>query len=237
MIRIAAAGDIHSSDKPRPEMREACARAAAEADVLLLCGDLTRHGKVEQAHGLLAELAGISIPVVAILGNHDFHSGQQRQIAAALRDGGLNVLDGESVAFSVNGASVAIAGTKGFCGGFGLRALPDFGEPILRQMYAQMIDEGMKLERALRAANGDVKVAMIHYSPITATLQGEDQQIWPFMGSSRLAEAIDAGGADIAFHGHSHYGVGRGTTPGGVEVHNVSMPLLKGCFAVFEVGR
>lgn len=236
MLRIAAAGDIHSSDRPRAEVAGAFARAGREADVLLLCGDLTRRGKPAQAESLLAEISGAGVPVVAVLGNHDFHSGEQEAIAAALRAGGVAVLDGDSVTFELDGVSVAIAGAKGFCGGFGIRQLPDFGEPVLRGMYLEMMNEAAKLERALRSAGGEIKVAMTHYAPIPATLHGEDQQIWPFLGSSRLGEAIDAAGAAVAFHGHCHYGVDLGTTPAGVPVHNVSMPVLKGHYAVFEVG-
>lgn len=236
MIRIAAAGDIHSPDTPRRDIAEACRKVSGAADVLLLCGDLTRRGRVEQAHTLLAELALVSIPVVAVLGNHDFHEGRECEIASVLREADISVLDGEAVTVSLDGVDVAIAGAKGFGGGFGIRALPDFGEPVFRQMYAEMSEEGVKLERALRLAEGEVKIAMTHYAPISGTLQGEDEEIWPFLGSSRLAEAIDAGGATIAFHGHSHYGVARGTTPGGVPVHNVSMPIVDGCYRVFELG-
>lgn len=236
VVRVAAVGDVHSPEKPRAEMIEAFAEVGDEADLLLLCGDLTRRGKVEQARTLIEELSGVSVPAFAVLGNHDFHNGRQDTIADVLRDGGVTMLDGESASATVGGTSVSVAGTKGFCGGFGIRALPDFGEPIMREMYALMMEEGVKLERALRLATGEVKIAMTHYSPIAGTLQGEDQQIWPFLGSSRLAEAIDAGGAAVAFHGHSHYGVRRGTTSGGVPVHNVSMPTLKEPCALFEVG-
>jgi len=235
MIRIAATADLHSGDKPRKEVAEACAEAAALADVLLLCGDLTRRGRASQAQTLLAELEEVKVPIVAVLGNHDFHSGEQEAIAATLREAGITVLDGDFATRTVDGARVSICGAKGFCGGFGIRALPDFGEPSMRRLYAEMIEEGVKLEAALRSADGDIKVAVTHYAPISATLQGEDQQIWPFLGSSRLAEAIDAGGADVAFHGHSHYGVDRGTTPEGVPVHNVSMPVIKGCCRLFEL--
>ncbi len=235
MARIAAIGDIHSGDRPRPNIVQRLIELDERADILLLCGDLTRYGRASQAETLLAELSGVSIPVVAVLGNHDYHHGEEGEIAHRLHSGGLAVLDGQAHVEDVGDERVGIAGVKGFCGGFGIRAVPDFGERILREMYQQMIDEAAKLERALRALDTPIRIAMMHYAPILGTLQGEDPQIWPFLGTSYLAEVIDARGADMVLHGHSHYGLERGMTPGGIPVRNVSMPLLKEHYAVYDI--
>ncbi len=235
LARIAAIGDIHSGDRPRPNIINRLIELNEQADVLLLCGDLTRYGRVSQAEGLLAELAQVSIPVVAVLGNHDFHHGEEEQIAARLREGGVTMLDGGTHVLTVGEERVGIAGVKGFCGGFGIRAVPDFGERILRDLYREMIDEAAKLERAIRSLDTPIKVAMMHYAPVLGTLQGEDPQIWAFLGTSYLAEVIDGNDVNMVLHGHSHYGVERAVTPGGVPVRNVSMPLLKHHYAVYEV--
>ncbi|RJQ53289.1 MAG: metallophosphoesterase [Actinobacteria bacterium] len=234
-MRIAAIGDIHSGDRPRPHIMRRLAELEGLADILLLCGDLTRYGRVSQAETLLAELSELTMPTFGVLGNHDYHHGEQEAIADRLNEGGMTILDGDGVTVTLGGEQIGIAGAKGFAGGFGIRAIPDFGEPILREMYREMIAEAGKLEHGLRMLQTKVKVAMLHYAPIVGTLQGEDQQIWPFLGTSYLADVVDGNGATVVFHGHSHYGVERGITPGGVPVRNVSMPLLKQHYVIYEL--
>jgi Icc-related predicted phosphoesterase len=222
-IRIAALGDIHFDGKSAGVLREVFAEIDRNADVLVLCGDLTTHGKAEQAEALIDELAGVEIPIVCVLGNHDFEGGAEDRVGEILRGRGIHVLDGEHVVIE----GVGFAGAKGFAGGFGRGALAPFGEPIIKAFAQAAIDEAIKIENALRNLATDTRVIVLHFAPIIDTVQGEPEYILPFLGSSRLVQPIDALGADVVFHGHAHHGSFEGRTPTGIPVYNVAQPLLR----------
>lgn len=221
-LRIAALADIHhgnSGRHPSPVFTD----VAAEADVLLLCGDLTDHGMPEEALGLVKELSGIKIPILAVLGNHDYHSNRQDEVRQILADGGVTILDGEAI--EVGG--VGFAGAKGFAGGFGRRTLGPWGEGIVKAFVQEAVDESLKLESALASLRTPSTVALLHYSPIEGTVEGEPPEIFPFLGCSRLEEPLNRYGVAAAFHGHAHRGSPRGATQTGIPVFNVSLPLLR----------
>jgi Icc-related predicted phosphoesterase len=222
-IRIAALGDIHFDGRSVGSLREAFADIDRNADVLVLCGDLTTHGKAEQAEALIGELAGVEIPIVCVLGNHDFEGGAEDRIAEILEGRGIHVLDGEHVVIE----GVGFAGAKGFAGGFGRGALAPFGEPIIKAFAQAAIDEAIKIENAMRNLATETRVVVLHFAPIVDTVQGEPEYILPFLGSSRLAQPIDALGADVVFHGHAHHGSLEGRTATGIPVYNVAQPLLR----------
>ncbi len=225
-MRLAAAGDLHYTAASRGALRRQFADLAQHADVLLLCGDLTDHGLPEEAEALADDLQTLPVPVVAVLGNHDFEGGKVDVVSEALRSRGVRVLDGESCV--VDG--VGFVGVKGFGGGFGRRALGPWGEDAIKLFVQEAVNEAMKLERALARLVPDTKVVLLHYSPIQETVEGEPPQIWPFLGSSRLEEPIDRYGAVVAFHGHCHHGAPEGHTRSGTPVYNVAMPLLRAAF-------
>lgn len=222
-VRIAALGDIHFDGRHVGALREVFAEIDRAADVLVLCGDLTTHGRAEQAEALIAELAGVEIPIVCVLGNHDFEGGAEDRIASILRERGVHLLDGEHIVI----ADVGFAGTKGFAGGFGRGALAPFGEPIIKAFAQEAIDEAIKIENAMRNLATDTRVVVLHFAPVIDTVRGEPEYILPFLGSSRLAQPIDALGADVVFHGHAHHGSFEGRTPSGIPVYNVAQPLLR----------
>jgi uncharacterized protein len=223
-IRIAATGDMHyDGSGPAGELREFFAEIDRNADILVLCGDLTTHGKPEQMRGLIEEMAGVQIPIVAVLGNHDHESGEVDAITDLLRHRNVHVLDGDYVVIE----DIGFAGTKGFAGGFGRGALAPFGEPLIKQFAQAAIDEGLKLENALRNLRTETKVAVLHFSPVVDTVIGEPEIIYPFLGSSRLAQPLDMVGATVVFHGHAHHGAAQGMTPGGIPVFNVALPLMR----------
>lgn len=224
-VRIAAIGDLHydgSSNAPG-SLRDIFADINRSADILALVGDLTTHGRPEQMKGFVEELVGVQIPIVAVLGNHDCESGFETEVAAILRDRGVQLLDGDHVVID----GVGFAGTKGFAGGFGRGALAPFGERIIKEFVQASIDEAIKLENALRNLGTDTRVILLHYSPIVDTVVGEPEMIYPFLGSSRLVQPLDTLGATVVFHGHAHHGSREGVTPGGIPVHNVAWPLLR----------
>lgn len=225
-MRLAAAADLHYTAGSRGALRRQFADIGSRADVLLLCGDLTDHGLPEEAEALADDLQGLAVPVVAVLGNHDFEGGRVDVVVEALRARGVRVLDGESCVVG----GVGFVGVKGFGGGFGKRALGPWGEDAIKQFVQEAVDEAMKLERALARLRKDPKVVLMHYSPIQDTVEGEPPQIWPFLGSSRLEEPIDRYGAVVAFHGHCHHGTVEGHTRSGTPVYNVAMPLLRAAF-------
>lgn len=237
-VRLAAAGDLHYKVGSRGALRRQLPDLRTEADVLLLCGDLTDNGEPEEASALADDLKAVGLPVVAVLGNHDFESGKEQVVSDILRDAGVRVLDGEGCTV----AGVGFVGVKGFGGGFGRRALGPWGESAIKHFVQEAVDESMKLERALSRLNREQRVVLLHYSPIQATVEGEAPEIWPFLGSSRLEEPIDRYGAVVAFHGHCHHGAPEGHTRAGTPVFNVAMPLLRARypgrppFRVFEVG-
>jgi Icc-related predicted phosphoesterase len=234
-IRVAAAGDVHSSEENRAELETAFRKVEGTVDVVLLAGDLTTHGETEQAE-LLADICRpLEVPIYAVLGNHDWHCNQVPEIVAVLDEAGVHVLERSWAVQEVEGATVGIAGTKGFVGGFPDSQLPDFGEPLLRQVYAETTAEVQALAAGLMAVSEcDYRVALLHYSPTTTTLGGEPRGIWPFLGSERLAGPILEHHPDVVLHGHTHAGSFEGFV-GPVPVFNVALPVLGRDFFVFEL--
>jgi Icc-related predicted phosphoesterase len=224
-VRIAAVGDLHCSrETAQGTFQPLFAQAAQAADVLALCGDLTDYGLPEEAHLLVQELkAAERIPVVAVLGNHDHESGQADQITQILTTAGIHILDGGSIELH----GVGFAGVKGYVGGFGRNALQAWGEPSLKQLVREASDEALKLERALARLRSVKRVALLHYSPILATVEDEPPAILPFLGSSRLEEPLNRYQVSAVFHGHAHHGRAEGKTTGGAPVYNVAMSLMK----------
>ena len=234
-IRVAAAGDIHAGEPLRERIERAFAGAAHEADLVLLAGDLTTHGLPEQAEVLADACSGIPIPIVAVLGNHDYHSGHSDEVTATLEAAGVIVLERSHVILEVGEVEVGIAGTKGFVGGFPGAEIADFGEPALRQVYAETTLEVEALERGLEEIAGCHKtVVLLHYSPLQDTLVGEPETIWAFLGSGRLAGPIGAHRPDLVVHGHAHHGTAHGAI-GEIPVHNVAVQVTGQDFVVFEL--
>lgn len=222
-VRIAAVGDIHCTRESRGMLHEVFVRATESADILALAGDLTDYGLPEEAHVLAGELAGAQLPVVAVLGNHDFESNAQAEVAGILKDAGVKVLDGDAVEIM----GIGFAGAKGFGGGFGAGALGSWGEPATKAFVQAALDEALKLETALARLRMEQRVVLLHYSPVARTVEGEPEPIYPFLGSSRLEEPIDRFASSVVFHGHAHHGSLEGATRGGTPVYNVSLPLLR----------
>jgi Icc-related predicted phosphoesterase len=233
MIRVAAVGDLHVGEDSRGLWAPVLRDLARDADVLLLAGDLTKAGGVEEAEVLAEELSAASVPTFAVLGNHDYHSDANATITHLLREVGVRVLEGDGVVVRVNGTRVGIAGTKGFGGGFAGACGSDFGEPEMKAFMRHTAKLADRLQQALAGLEADVRIALLHYSPIPATLQGERLEIYPFLGSYLLAEAIDRGGADLVLHGHAHAGSERGVTPAGIRVRNVAWPVIRAAYRVY----
>ncbi len=224
-VRLAALADLHCGKDSQGAFQPVFAQAARAADVLLLCGDLTDNGLPEEARVLVKELASAT-RVVAILGNHDYQSGKEEEVRQILTDGGVSVLAGS--ACEIYG--VGFAGAKGFAGGFGERALQPWGEPTIKRFVHEAVDEALKLETALAKLRTPNRVALLHYSPVRATVEGEPPEIFAFLGSSRLEEPLSRYDVDAVFHGHAHRGNLEGRTRGDVPVYNVSLPLLRRAF-------
>lgn len=222
-LRLAAIGDLHVNENQKAPYRELFQRISAEADVLVLCGDLTNFGKTSEAEILAEDLRACTIPVVGVLGNHDFECGQPEAVSRILHAAGMRVLDGE--AYEIEG--VGFAGAKGFIGGFGRHMLSAFGEPAIKAFVQASVDENLKLESSLRMLRTDRSVVVTHYAPVVETVEGEPEAIYPFLGSARIGETIDRfEGVKAVLHGHAHRGAPRGRTPGGVPVYNVARPVL-----------
>ena len=221
-IRFAAVGDLHCTKISAGTLRSFFAQAAEAADALLLCGDLTDYGTDEEAKVLAEELSVVQKPIVAVLGNHDFESGTPDHVREILTAGGVRLLDGEAV--EVHG--VGIAGAKGFAGGFGRGSLGSWGEAVIKQFVNEAIQEALKLESALAKLRTPQRVALLHYSPIAGTVEGEPVEIFPFLGSSRLEDPLVRYPVAAVFHGHAHRGTLEGRTVNGVPVYNVAKPLL-----------
>jgi Icc-related predicted phosphoesterase len=227
LVRIAAVGDIHLGGKGLdPPLQILFGQVSQHADVLILCGDLTDRGDPEEAKLMAKALAAVSVPIVAVLGNHDYECGKEAEVARILSDAGVHVLDGD--AHEVLG--IGFAGVKGFAGGFGRRALGPWGEPLIKQFVREALDEALKLESALGRLRTERKVAVLHYSPIAETVVGEPFEIYPYLGSSRLEEPLSRYPVDVVFHGHAHHGAPEGRTKDKVPVYNVSMVLLQQTF-------
>jgi Icc-related predicted phosphoesterase len=236
VVRIAAAGDVHASEATRERTEESFKRVESEADLVLLAGDLTTHGLPEQAEVLADACRGLEIPVCAVLGNHDLHEGRGDEVAAALADAGVNMLDRSSAVYELDGAEVGIAGTKGFAGGFPGSALPDFGEPQLRQVYAETSAEADAIARGLQEiAHCAIRIVLLHYSPTSDTLHGEPEGIWTYLGCDRLAMPIAEYRPDLVLHGHAHAGSFEGAI-GPVPVYNVAVHVTGRDFYVFNLG-
>jgi Icc-related predicted phosphoesterase len=235
-IRIAAAGDIHASEATRDRVGSAFASLDASVDLVLLAGDLTTCGDPQEAAVLADVCRGLEIPVCAVLGNHDWHLNRTHELVAVLTDAGVRVLERSSTRLDIRGQEVGVAGLKGFIGGFPDHVLPDFGEPLLRQVYAETTDDVEALARELVAIQGcDLRIVLLHYAPTTTTIEGEPRGIWAFLGSDRLAGPIAEHLPDLVLHGHAHAGTFEGFI-GRVPVYNVATYVTGRDFWVFELG-
>ena len=221
-MRIAALADLHFSPQSYDRIREAMNRLRDEADLLIIAGDVTNLGKPEEMESMLATFVRLRVPIVAVLGNHDFESGKQAELAKMMTAEGVKVLDGSG--YERDG--IGFAGTKGFIGGFGRGVLTAFGEPEVKAFVQSAIEETLKLERALSMLRTEKRIVVTHYAPIVDTVRGEPEQIYPYLGSGRLSEVIDRHQAILAVHGHAHHGTLEGKTTGGVPVYNVALHLL-----------
>ncbi len=222
-MRLAAVGDLHVKKTSQGTLQPLLSPVNTRADALLLCGDLTDYGLPEEANVLAQELrAAVSIPIVAVLGNHDYESGQHVEVCRILTAAGVKVLDGEALELG----GLSIAGAKGFAGGFGRATLGAWGEPATKHYVQEAIDEALKFEGALARLRTTRRVAMLHYSPIRATVEGEPLEIYTYLGTSRLEEPLNRHPVNVVFHGHAHHGCLEGRTSTGIPVYNVAMPLL-----------
>jgi Icc-related predicted phosphoesterase len=234
-VRIAAAGDVHCGLHNRDETLRAFAGLEGRCDLLLLAGDLTTHGHPDQAAVVVDAAALAGAPVLTVLGNHDHHDGCVEEVVEVLEQGGIEVLQRGFSVQSCDGVSVGVVGTKGFVGGFPGSSLPDFGEPLLREVYAETTREAEAIDRGLQAvAHCAIRVVLLHYAPVQATLEGEPEGIHTFLGSERLAPPIDRHRPDLVLHGHAHAGRLRGAI-GDVPVYNVSVPVMQRDFWLFEL--
>jgi Icc-related predicted phosphoesterase len=222
-LRIAAIGDLHCTKESAGHLRPIFEQASARADVLLLCGDLTDYGTAEEAHVLAKELSVMKHPIIAVLGNHDHESGTPEKVTQILGEAGVRVLDGDSVVVG----DVGFAGVKGFCGGFGRGTLGPWGESAVKAFVKEALDEALKLESALARLRTQKRVALLHYAPIAETVMGEPEQIFPFLGCSRLEDPLERYPVTACFHGHAHRGTMAGKTRAGIDVYNVAYPLLR----------
>jgi Icc-related predicted phosphoesterase len=233
-IRIAAAGDVHASEAVR-ERVEASFERLAGVDLVLLAGDLTTHGEPEQATVVADAARRVESPVVCVLGNHDVHAGREQEVARVLRDAGVVVLDRATEVLPVRGLEVGIVGTKGFVGGFPGSSIPDFGERLLRDLYAQTTEEMCAIERGLQEiARADLRVVLLHYAPVIETLEGEPAGIHAMLGSARLAIPVAEYQPDLVLHGHAHAGSFEGRI-GETPVYNVAVHVTGRDFYVFDL--
>ena len=224
VVRIAAVGDIHYGKSSQGGLQPLFAQITESADVLVLAGDLTDYGLAEEAKILAKDLtAALKIPAVGVLGNHDFETGEEKEIMKILESAGVRMLDGDTCEFH----GIGFAGVRGFCGGFGRGALGSWGEPVIKAFVHEAISEALKLESALARLTTEHRIAVLHYAPIRETVEGEPLEIYPFLGSSRLEEPLSRFEVTAVFHGHAHKGSVQGVTAKGIPVYNVSLPLLR----------
>ncbi|WP_229073046.1 metallophosphoesterase [Actinoplanes sp. DH11] len=235
MIRIAAVGDVHVDKDVVGRYRPALEQLPDRADALLIAGDLTRHGTVEEARCFATEFGGLEVPVVVVLGNHDHQSDLQDDVSAVLTDAGITVLECSSTVLEINGHRLGIAGSKGFGGGFAGACASNFGEREMKNFVGTTEDIAQRLGEALRSVRCDALVALTHYAPVPETLVGEPLEIYPFLGCYQLGQAIDSAPTALALHGHAHHGSERGRTPGGVPVRNVAHPVIKQAYNVYQL--
>lgn len=238
--KIAAVGDIHVKDTDKGKWTENFKEISKKADILLICGDLTDTGDEAEAQVLCDELRACSIPVVAVLGNHDYEKGRHKIIRQIVQNDNVHILDGEAIVID----DVGFAGVKGFGGGFDHYMLSTFGEGAIKAFVQEAVDEALHLDRALSRLDANdeqmKKIAVLHYSPIKETVVGEPEALFPFLGCSRLSEPLNRRKVSVAFHGHAHAGTLEGMTSGGIKVFNVSKPILvkegyKLPFYIYEV--
>jgi Icc-related predicted phosphoesterase len=225
-VRLAAVGDLHCTKTSHGKLQALFQQISQSADILLLCGDLIDYGNVEEAAVLSKELAAIKIPMLAVLGNHEFESDQQHEVQQTLNSAGIEILDGDAVEI----LGIGFVGVKGFCGGFGEQALQPWGEPSIKSFVQEALKESLKLESALAKLRTEQRIALLHYAPIRATVVGEPPEIYPFLGSSRLEEPFNRYPVSAIFHGHAHRGSVEGRTQKNVPVYNVAMKLLAQTF-------
>ena len=237
MIRIAAVGDVHYDHRSTGKLARYFSDLDKHADILLLAGDLTQIGSIEEISVLADDLASCPVPVATVLGNHDHQSNQQDRITEILTRAGVTVLDGSSVSYKIGSCSVGVMGVKGFGGGFVGACGSDFGEMEMKNFIRFTKSQADSLRKGLLTLQTDYKIALMHYSPCEETLFGERREIYPFLGSYLLAEAVDEGGADIVFHGHAHHGVEKGVTPGGIPVRNVALPVIRHAFNIYRLNK
>jgi Icc-related predicted phosphoesterase len=235
VIRVAAVGDPHVNADNREGWRRAFAELSKRADLLVLAGDLTLDGEVDEAEALAAALDDLSIPGFAVLGNHDYQAGCEEAVTDLLQRAQVTVLEGDGASIDVRGVSVGVAGVKGFGGGFGQKCGSEFGEREMKSFMQRTRLSAAQLYAALAGLRTDVKIALLHYAPIAETLKGEAPEIYPFLGSKLLGSAIDAAGADLVIHGHAHHGVEHGATPAGIPVLNVAQPVIQSRYRVYEI--
>lgn len=237
VVRLAALSDIHYSKSSQGSFQPLFSQIADSADVLLIGGDLTDYGLAEEARILAKDLAPVKIPVVAVLGNHDYEAGEEREIVKILTDVGVHMLDGD--AWEHHG--VGFAGVRGFCGGFGRGALGPWGEKIIKDFVHEAVQEALKLESALARIKSEHRIVLMHYAPIRATVEGEPPEIFPFLGSSRLEDPLSRFDVTAVFHGHAHKGAPEGATQSGIPVFNVAHNVLmthfpdRPAFRLFDV--
>jgi Icc-related predicted phosphoesterase len=239
-LRIAAVGDVHLGPDAQGRLRPALETVDEHADVLLLAGDLTQRGTIAEAKVVADEFSSLPVPVLAVLGNHDHHSDAQDHIVKLLGERGVRVLEGRGEVLDVAGCRLGVAGVKGFGGGFAGKCGSAFGEREMKAFIEHTELVAGRLADALSAVDdADVLVALTHYAPVADTLRGEPPEIYPFLGAYQLAEAIDGArsgaGADLAVHGHAHFGCEQGCTPGGVRVRNVAQPVIRAAYAVYHL--
>jgi len=235
-MRIAATADLHFTPQAYDHIREQMGHVRDEADLLVLAGDLTNYGKPAEMESLLNALVRLRIPIVAVLGNHDYESGQEAELMRMMTAEGIKILDGTGY----EREGVGFAGCKGFLGGFGRGVLTAFGEREVKAFVQAAIDETLKLERALSLLRTEKREVVLHYAPVPHTVKGEPAEIFPYLGTSRLAEVVDRHGATLVLHGHAHHGSAEGKTTAGVPVHNVALTLLQSesppkAYRIFDV--
>jgi Icc-related predicted phosphoesterase len=222
-VRIAAVSDLHCTRTSQGAFQPLFHAIAAVADLVLLCGDLTDHGLPEEARVLAGELAVVKVPMLGVLGNHDYHIDQAVEVEHIVEGAGLKLLDGDDC--EVHG--IGFAGVKGFAGGFGRHTLEAWGEPAIKKFVYEAVEEALKLEKALARLHTPTRIAVLHYAPIQSTVEGEPQAIFPFLGSSRLEEPLNRYGVTAVFHGHAHHGSPEGKTLAGIPVYNVAIGVMR----------
>lgn len=237
MIKIAAAGDVHFDRNSHNRLSEHLKDLVGKADMFLLAGDLTQTGHPEEMQVLANDLKHSPVPVIAVLGNHDYHVDEVEKGIKILTEAGVTVLERTSIILNINDERIGIAGAKGFCGGFVGACGSDFGEPEMKNFMRHSRTEARELEQVIKDLDVDYKIVLLHYSPTTQTLVGEKKEIYPFLGCYYLAEAVDYGKADIVFHGHAHGGVEKGQTPGGTPVRNVAQPVIRHAFNIYTLEK